>query len=116
MISRHHLSLHALACAVLLLSLRPAGVSAQDVFDCKITLNENHWDLTSLGGEHAISRERETPPTKFRDDVRFNLCADLTQKDGVAEKDQVSSIDRLYAGSVSSLVVLRSPFPLFSCC
>ena len=88
---RHHLRLHVLSCALLLLSVAFPGASAQDTFDCKITLGENKWDLTSLAGEQTVSRERDTPPTKFRDTITFNLCEDLKPKDGVAEKDQVGT-------------------------
>ena len=86
---KHHLNLHVLSCALLLLAV--SGVIAQEPFDCKITSEGMSWDLTKLAGEHTVSRERDTPPTKFRDDVRFNLCEDLTRKDDVADKDQVSS-------------------------
>ncbi|KIP10926.1 hypothetical protein PHLGIDRAFT_125243 [Phlebiopsis gigantea 11061_1 CR5-6] len=83
---RQHMNLRALSCAFLFLAA--TRVSAQDAFDCKITSGEYGWDLTSLKGEHTLSQERETPPTKFRDDVTFNLCEDLTRKDGVADRDQ----------------------------
>ena len=90
MIPRQHLRLHVLSCAFLLLSATYTGVSAQDTFDCKITVGDSKFDLTSLSGEHTVSRERETPPTKFLDVITFNLCEDLKRKDDVAEKDQVS--------------------------
>ena len=86
---KQHLNLHVLSCALLLLSA--TGVTAQEPFDCKISSDGLSWDLTKLAGEHTVSRERETPPTKFRDDIRFNLCEDLTRKDDAADKDQVSS-------------------------
>lgn len=97
---RRHTSLHALSCAFLLLAA--TRVSAQEGFDCKITSGGYSWDLTSLKGEHTLSRERETPPTKFRDDVTFNLCEDLTRKEGVADKDQVSPSREI---SLESIVI-----------
>lgn len=84
--------LQALSCTLFLLAASSAGVSAQDTFDCKVTLGENKWDLTSLAGEQTLSRERNTPPTKFQDIVTFNLCEELTRKEGVADKDQVSTL------------------------
>lgn len=86
---KQRVNLHALSCAFLLLAA--TRVSAQEPFDCKITSDGYSWDLTSLKGEHKLSRERDQPPTKFRDDVTFNLCEDLTRKDGVADKDQCDS-------------------------
>lgn len=88
MMLKQHLNLNALSCVLLLAA---TGVLAQEDFDCKITSEATGWDLTSLAGEHTVSRERTTPPSKFRDDITFNLCQDLTRKDGVADKDQVSS-------------------------
>ena len=90
MILRHSLSLpHCLAlCAVLLFVTQQT--SAQDVFDCHITIGDNKYDLAALGGEHTVSRERDTPPTKFRDTVTFNLCEDLKKVDGVPDNEQVS--------------------------
>jgi hypothetical protein len=64
-------------------------VLAQDDFDCKPTIGKLKYDLTALAGEHVISRTRETPPSTMLDELRFNLCADLTMKDGVKEGDQV---------------------------
>lgn len=110
MISRRPTSLHALTYALLVFSLASARVAAQEAFDCKITIGESKWDLTSLKSEHTVSRERNTPPTKFRDTVTFNLCDDLTAKDGVAEKDQVSFLIGL--GDFCRIPVVLSPLPL----
>ncbi|EKM54236.1 uncharacterized protein PHACADRAFT_257941 [Phanerochaete carnosa HHB-10118-sp] len=88
MIFRRQLHLQALSCALLLLV---ASSAAQDTFDCKATIGEGKWDLESLAGEQTLSHERDTPPTRFRDSVTFNLCEDLQQKEGVAEKDQCPS-------------------------
>lgn len=68
----------------------PAWAQDNDPFDCKVTLNDLKYDLTGIAGEHSTSRERDTPPTKMRDALRFNLCADLQKQDGVADEDQVS--------------------------
>lgn len=90
MILRPGLPLHLLSGAVFLLSLAPAAVLAQETFDCKITIGESKWDLTSLAGERTLSRDRDTPPTKFTDVVKFNLCEDLKKDEELADKDQVS--------------------------
>lgn len=64
---------------------------AQEGFDCRVSLNngKEKYDLTSLAGEHSISRERVTPPTRFVDTVHFDLCSDLPIHDGVDKNDQV---------------------------
>lgn len=59
-------------------------------FDCYVNKGDKKYDLHSIGGEHSASRERDSPPTKYRDTVRFNLCEDLKPQDGVASEDQVS--------------------------
>ena len=93
MISRRSTGLHALAYALLVFSLASGRVAAQEAFDCKITIGDSKWDLTSLNTEYMVSRERNTPPTKFRDSVTFNLCADLTAKDGVAAKRRAMELE-----------------------
>ncbi|GJE92282.1 autophagy-related protein 27 domain-containing protein [Phanerochaete sordida] len=82
MLLRQRLNVPALSCALLLLA---AASAAQDSFDCKVTVGESKWDLTSLAGEQSASRERDTPPTKFRDTVKFNLCENLVPE---GDKDQ----------------------------
>lgn len=68
----------------------PVWADDNDPFDCKVTLNDVKYDLSMLAGEKSVARERESPPTKMRDTLRFNLCGDLTKLDGVADEDQVS--------------------------
>lgn len=95
MILRTPLSVSSLA---LLLSSVVTLVLAQDnekPFDCYVNVGELKYDLHSIGGEHIVSRERESPPTKYKDAVRFNLCEDLKQQDGVASEDQVSCFSSL---------------------
>jgi hypothetical protein len=57
--------------------------------DCRVTIENIMFDLTSLSGEHVINRTRETPPTTMVDSLRFNLCADLEPKSDLSEQDQV---------------------------
>ncbi|KAI0339763.1 hypothetical protein BDW22DRAFT_1421951 [Trametopsis cervina] len=95
MILQHYLSLpRYFKLSVLLLLLSTQHVYAQDVFDCHITAGDFKYDLTALKGERTVSRERDTPPTKFRDSVTFNLCEDLKRVDGVSDKEQCPSETR----------------------
>lgn len=89
MIIRRHIPIQLLASLLLFSS---AWAQDNEPFDCKVTLDDLKYDLTGIAGEHTVSRERDSPPTKMRDALRFNLCADLKKLDGVADEDQVSSI------------------------
>ncbi|EJD03336.1 uncharacterized protein FOMMEDRAFT_28851 [Fomitiporia mediterranea MF3/22] len=65
---------------------------AQDPFDCHVALDDTHnFDLTTVAGEHVVTRSRDTPPSRMSDEVRFDLCADLSRRDGVADGDQCPS-------------------------
>jgi hypothetical protein len=64
-------------------------VHAGSTFECHVQINGTKFDLTSLGGERHINRTRETPPTIRVDSLRFDLCKDLTQLEGIGEHDQV---------------------------
>ncbi|KLO19446.1 hypothetical protein SCHPADRAFT_898736 [Schizopora paradoxa] len=68
-------------------------VYAQSEFDCRISLDggKRKYDLTSLAGEHTLSRTRDTPPSVIVDELRFNLCGDLEMKQGVEDQDQCPS-------------------------
>ena len=82
----------------LLLSLSTLGDAADDTLDCSKPISlevggaPRQFDLSSLAGVHVLDRQRGTPPTRMVDEVRFDLCADLPQKDGVAKSDQVCTI------------------------
>lgn len=82
----------SLACANLLFVLGVAGQDGTNPFNCRVRTNDLTYDLTPLQGEHTILRTRETPPSSWVDSVRFDLCADLKQQDGVAAGDQVCAI------------------------
>jgi hypothetical protein len=58
-------------------------------FDCRLSVNDVNFDLTTLAGEQIVNRTRSTPPTTMIDSLRFDLCADLKTIDGLAEHDQV---------------------------
>lgn len=76
--------------ASLWLSL-PSSTYAQDPFNCKLSLDngKSTYDLTTIAGEHVISRTRVTPPSSQYEEVRFDMCADLAKKEGIADGDQV---------------------------
>ncbi len=79
--------------AALLLSFlvlhAPYTIADEAAFDCLITTESLKFDLTSLGGEHTVSRTRSTPPSTMEDSVRFDLCSELSSKGGVSQQDQV---------------------------
>ncbi|KAK0461077.1 autophagy-related protein 27 [Desarmillaria tabescens] len=73
-----------------------ASVLADDELDCHITVSPSvKFDLTSLGGEHTVSRRRDTPPTTMVDSVRLDLCSELSSQGGVNERDQCPSHTRV---------------------
>lgn len=74
---------------VLLLDVSPLLVYSQADFNCRLTVNDANFDLTSLAGEQVINNTRLTPPTTTVDTLRFDLCADLKHIDGLPERDQV---------------------------
>lgn len=82
---------HPLAPALLLL-LHALAAAAQDApppFDCRLSAADLQFDLTALAGARTVARTRATPPTEMRDELRFDLCADLPALPDVAERDQV---------------------------
>lgn len=91
MILRHSSFWSSLAFANLLFTLGVTAQDGNDPFNCRIQTNGLTYDLTSLQGEHTVSRTRDTPPSNWIDTVRFDLCADLKLQDGVAAGDQVRS-------------------------
>ncbi|KIM69761.1 hypothetical protein SCLCIDRAFT_102673 [Scleroderma citrinum Foug A] len=79
--------------AVLLLSAL-FGTAAQDSsspFNCQPTLDGTQYNLTSLKGVQVVTRERDSPPSKFIDELRFDLCAKLEPVVGRLSEDQCSS-------------------------
>ncbi|KAG8213949.1 autophagy-related protein 27-domain-containing protein [Butyriboletus roseoflavus] len=68
-------------------------VTAQDSgsFGCHFSVGELKYDLSELGGPKVLSRTRESPPSTYVDELRFDLCADLTEVEGRASDDQCPS-------------------------
>jgi hypothetical protein len=62
---------------LLLLSLSIPALALEDPFDCHFQVNGLKYDLTPLAGEHTVTRERTTPPTREVDSVRLSLCSDV---------------------------------------
>ena len=89
MILRCYTFWSSLALANLLFILGVTAQDGTDQFNCRVLTNDLTYDLKPLQGEHTISRTRETPPSSMVDSVRFDICADLKQQDGVAAGDQV---------------------------
>lgn len=81
------LQLHLACIFVILLNIIHA--KSDSTFDCHVTIENIKFDLTSLSGEHVITRTRETPPTTIVDSLRFNLCEDLETQGDLSEQDQV---------------------------
>ncbi|KAA1473939.1 hypothetical protein DENSPDRAFT_803280 [Dentipellis sp. KUC8613] len=63
--------------------------SAQD--DCRIEVSRMKYDLSSISGDHTVSRTRDTPPSSMQDTIRFNICGELNILDDVDERDQCPS-------------------------
>ncbi|KAH7914113.1 autophagy-related protein 27 [Hygrophoropsis aurantiaca] len=66
--------------------------AAQDPYDCsKLKLDSLNYDLSPLAGVRTVSRTRDTPPSTMIDELGFDVCAELSPLDGVAEQDQCPS-------------------------
>ncbi|KAJ7170534.1 autophagy-related protein 27 [Mycena crocata] len=50
--------------------------------DCLVQVGNLKFDLTPIGSEEHITRERTTPPTREVDSVRVSLCSDLKPEEG----------------------------------
>lgn len=78
---------------LLLLLLCVAHALADTPFDCSsVELSGVKYDLTLLHDDRAVVRERQTPPSLMKDELRFNICKDLGQIDGVKPTDQVCGV------------------------
>jgi len=73
---------------LLLLSLSITALAFEDPFDCRFQVNGFKYDLEALKGEHAVSRERDTPPTREIVSVKFSLCSDLKHQEDLPDVDQ----------------------------
>lgn len=76
--------LHLLSLVLLLSTALHAAAQ-----DCQFSVGELKYDLSELGGTKVLSRTRESPPSAYVDELRFDLCADLTEVENRASEDQV---------------------------
>ena len=74
---------------IFVIALNIIRAKSDSTFDCHVTIENIKFDLTSLSGEHVISRTRETPPTTVIESLRFNLCENLGHQGDLSEQDQV---------------------------
>ncbi|KAF8609082.1 hypothetical protein BDV93DRAFT_519099 [Ceratobasidium sp. AG-I] len=80
---------------ILLLLLCASHALAQTPFDCSsVELSGVKYDLTLLHDDRAIARERQSPPTQMRDELRFNICKDLGQRSDVKSNEQCGANTR----------------------
>ena len=103
--------------AALILFYLHQEARAQDPFDCHVALDGGlNYDLTSIAGEHVVTRTRSTPPSKLIDEVRFDLCSDLQRRDGIADQDQVGfrSSDNFMCLLILDIHLINLPFFLFA--
>ncbi|KAL0955933.1 hypothetical protein HGRIS_002121 [Hohenbuehelia grisea] len=70
------------------LNVVAAVAAADEPFNCRPTIGSFKYDLTSLGGQHSVARERSQPPSTWVDTVTFDLCDKLKKQDDVPEVDQ----------------------------
>jgi hypothetical protein len=89
MILRSFYRLPTLLLFVLLLSAPSSLADDGEPFNCQATVKGVKFDLTPLAGGHTVNKTRNTPPTSTTDSLRFDLCDDLKQLEGVPEGDQV---------------------------
>lgn len=60
-------------------------------FDCEPIVDGVRYDLTGLKGLQVVQWEVESPPSKFIDELRFDLCETLLSVGGRSTEDQCPS-------------------------
>lgn len=80
---------HLLSVALILSAALHVFAEDSAPFDCHFSVGERKYDLSALGGTKILSRTRESPPSTYEDELRFNLCADLTEVENRPSQDQV---------------------------
>ncbi|KAI6121743.1 autophagy-related protein 27 [Pisolithus sp. B1] len=71
-----------------------SGVAAQEYgapFDCEPIVDGVRYDLTGLKGLQLLGWEVHSPPSKFIDELRFDLCGILQPVGGRSSEDQCPS-------------------------
>jgi hypothetical protein len=65
-------------------------------------VGELNYDLSSLGGTKTLTRARDSPPSNYEDELRFDLCGELQQVEGRAAEDQCPSGTRACFTSINN--------------
>ncbi|KAJ7783199.1 autophagy-related protein 27 [Mycena metata] len=74
---------------LLLLSWSIPVAALEEPFEnCRFQANGLKYDLDLLKGEHTVTQQRETPPTREVYSVRLSLCSDLEEEKDVPNADQ----------------------------
>lgn len=82
-------TLHLLSLVFLLSAAIHVAAQDSGSFDCHFSLGELKYDLSGLGGTKVLNRTRDSPPSTYEDELRFDLCSDLTEVENRASEDQV---------------------------
>ncbi|KAF8585935.1 hypothetical protein K439DRAFT_1409416 [Ramaria rubella] len=71
----------------------PASAQDSETLDCNAALSVQgvSYDLKALNSVRTVKRIRETPPTKVEDELRFNICQDLSPRPETPDVDQCPS-------------------------
>ncbi|KAH0827882.1 autophagy-related protein 27 [Lanmaoa asiatica] len=100
----HTHTLRLLSGVFLLSTAFHAAAQDSGPFDCQFSVGELKYDLSELGGMKVLSRTRESPPSTYVDELRFDLCADLTEMENRASKDQCPSGTRACLTTINQKV------------
>ncbi|KIO31261.1 hypothetical protein M407DRAFT_135474 [Tulasnella calospora MUT 4182] len=72
-----------------LLALDPSiAASLVASWDCKVAVPSASWDLTSLSNEKIVTHTRSSPPSEYVEEVRWNTCNELKEREGYDNADQ----------------------------
>ena len=82
-------SLQLLSAVFFLSAALHVAAQDSDSFDCRFSVGELKYDLSELKGMKVLTRTRDSPPSTYEDELRFDLCADLTEVENRASEDQV---------------------------
>ncbi|KAH7888677.1 type II membrane protein [Phlebopus sp. FC_14] len=85
----HHV--HLLSLLLVLSVVMRTAAQDSEAFNCHLTVGELNYDLTSLGGLKILTRTRESPPSTYEDELRFDLCGELQLIEDRTAEDQCPS-------------------------
>ncbi|KIJ67799.1 hypothetical protein HYDPIDRAFT_107295 [Hydnomerulius pinastri MD-312] len=81
-------SLQALSFVLVLSIVIRTAAQDSGSFDCHFAIGDLQYDLTSLGGAKTVTRTRDSPPSTYVDELRFDLCGELSQLEDRTSDDQ----------------------------